>query len=175
MCTRSGWRVGGKCATGRNPDACERIQEHGIHIFANFYFNAMRMVKAVFEEIEWDEHDKHRTMEEAFLPSAVVYNTDYFDEQWHGFLSRFPFSDGHPWEGPPSADTRKLMQNVLSLIDHHLAVALERREQSTGPVGTSTALDRRSRRRRTQQARREDRRASDRGAEGSSGPGPRPP
>jgi uncharacterized protein with NAD-binding domain and iron-sulfur cluster len=129
-----GWRVGGKCATGRNPDACERIQEHGIHIFANFYFNALRMVKTVFAEVEWDEHDKHRTMEEAFLPSAVVYNTDYFDKQWHGFLSRFPLSDGVPWEGPPSADTRQLMQNALSLIDHHLAVALERKEQGTGPI-----------------------------------------
>ncbi len=122
-----GWRVGGKCATGRNPDACERIQEHGIHIFANFYFNAMRMVKAAFDEVEWDEHDKLRTMEDAFLPSAVAYNTDYFDKQWHGWLTSFIISDGNPWEGPPGADVRQLMQNALSLVDYHLSVALERR------------------------------------------------
>ena len=50
-----GWRVGGKGATGRNPDACERLQEHGIHVFGNMYFNTLRMMdqigKVVHESI----------------------------------------------------------------------------------------------------------------------------
>ena len=33
-----GWRLGGKCASGRG--ANERIEEHGLHVWFGFYDNA---------------------------------------------------------------------------------------------------------------------------------------
>jgi uncharacterized protein with NAD-binding domain and iron-sulfur cluster len=124
-----GWRVGGKCATGRNPDRHERIQEHGIHVFGNMYFNALRMASTVYSEVEWDEHDRHRTMEEAFLPSVVTLNTEWMNGQWHNYLGRFPLSDGNPWTGEHVwPDLQQLVQGCLSMINQDLADALE------GPV-----------------------------------------
>ncbi|RYD63262.1 MAG: hypothetical protein EOP58_11725, partial [Sphingomonadales bacterium] len=35
-----GWRLGGKCATGRNEVEGDRIQEHGLHVFMGAYQNA---------------------------------------------------------------------------------------------------------------------------------------
>ena len=32
-----GWRLGGKGASGRNPEIHDRIEEHGLHIFMGFY------------------------------------------------------------------------------------------------------------------------------------------
>ena len=38
-----GWRLGGKCATGRNQSKNQRIEEHGIHAFAGSYYNALKL------------------------------------------------------------------------------------------------------------------------------------
>ena len=44
-----GWRVGGKCASGR--DAGGRVLEHGIHLFGGGYYNALPMLQDVYDEL----------------------------------------------------------------------------------------------------------------------------
>jgi len=44
-----GWRLGGKCATGRGPAG--RVQEHGIHLFGGGYYNALDLMRAVYDEL----------------------------------------------------------------------------------------------------------------------------
>ena len=44
-----GWRLGGKGASGRNPDRGQRIEEHGLHIWLGFYANAFRLLRACYE------------------------------------------------------------------------------------------------------------------------------
>ena len=43
---QEGWRLGGKCASSRNPEIGNRIEEHGLHIFFGFYDNAFRVIQA---------------------------------------------------------------------------------------------------------------------------------
>lgn len=43
-----GFRLGGKCAASRNPDADQRIEEHGLHAFVGFYENAFRTTREVY-------------------------------------------------------------------------------------------------------------------------------
>jgi uncharacterized protein with NAD-binding domain and iron-sulfur cluster len=43
-----GWRLGGKCATGRGPAG--RIEEHGIHLFGGGYYNTLLMMRDVCRE-----------------------------------------------------------------------------------------------------------------------------
>ncbi|MEO0913221.1 MAG: NAD(P)-binding protein, partial [Pseudomonadota bacterium] len=45
-----GWRLGGKGASGRGPNG--RIQEHGLHIWLGFYWNAFNAMKAAFAELQ---------------------------------------------------------------------------------------------------------------------------
>ena len=40
-----GWRLGGKGASGRNRNMCDRIQEHGIHLWMGFYENAFHLIR----------------------------------------------------------------------------------------------------------------------------------
>ncbi|MFC3227993.1 NAD(P)-binding protein [Marinibaculum pumilum] len=42
-----GWRLGGKCASGRNAEYGQRIEEHGLHIWAGFYDNAFTVMRVV--------------------------------------------------------------------------------------------------------------------------------
>jgi uncharacterized protein with NAD-binding domain and iron-sulfur cluster len=67
-----GWRLGGKCATGRGGKN-DRIEEHGIHVFLGFYNNAIRMVREAFDE--WKATD----------PEAAQY---FKDEDWQTLFSR---------------------------------------------------------------------------------------
>src|SRR5262245_18289600 len=40
-----GWRLGGKCASGRNTAHANRIEEHGLHVWHGFYDNAIRQMR----------------------------------------------------------------------------------------------------------------------------------
>lgn len=46
-----GWRLGGKCASGRNAQEHDRIEEHGLHVWGGFYENAFWMIKNVYKEL----------------------------------------------------------------------------------------------------------------------------
>lgn len=44
-----GWRLGGKCATGRGLHG--RVEEHGIHLFGGGYYNALPLMKDVYDAL----------------------------------------------------------------------------------------------------------------------------
>jgi uncharacterized protein with NAD-binding domain and iron-sulfur cluster len=44
-----GWRLGGKCATGRG--VFGRLEEHGIHAFVGSYYNALGLMSACYHEL----------------------------------------------------------------------------------------------------------------------------
>lgn len=43
-----GWRLGGKCATGRGPAG--RIEGHGSHLLGGGYYNTLPMMREVCDE-----------------------------------------------------------------------------------------------------------------------------
>jgi uncharacterized protein with NAD-binding domain and iron-sulfur cluster len=47
------WRLGGKCASGRNLDAGmgQRIEEHGLHILMGFYENVFEILERCYEDL----------------------------------------------------------------------------------------------------------------------------
>ena len=64
-----GWRLGGKGASGRNPDKGLRIEEHGLHIWFGFYDNSFNMMDRAFKELAALGPDKlFRTWQDAFKP-----------------------------------------------------------------------------------------------------------
>ncbi len=123
-----GWRVGGKGATGRNADACERVQEHGIHVFGNMYFNSLRMMQSCYQELAWDAHDRNRTMDEAFLPSTLTLMTDYFAGAWHRDVERFPDNRGRPWLNNVWPKAHGITVEVLNMVSERLAKLIEWRD-----------------------------------------------
>lgn len=96
-----GWRLGGKGASGRNADHHQRIEEHGLHIWAGFYENAFRLMR-----------DCYDTLNATGLrsPDAPLGTVDKaFKGLSHFFLAEdLPEPDGsvslHPWrvDFPPN-------------------------------------------------------------------------
>src|ERR1041384_3669867 len=46
-----GWRLGGKCGSGRNRKVADRIEEHGLHILLGFYENTFRTLRHCYREL----------------------------------------------------------------------------------------------------------------------------
>lgn len=65
---QSGWRLGGKCASGRDmrPEFASRIYEHGLHLFAGFYHHSFKLLREAYEELDRPENHPNRTVWDAF-------------------------------------------------------------------------------------------------------------
>jgi len=95
-----GWRLGGKTASSRDFEAADRIQEHGIHIFGNYYCNIFNIVKACYEEIQF-ECCPCKDLKELFFPNNLGVNMDPAGKD-NLLISPFmaPHNDSIPWHRP---------------------------------------------------------------------------
>lgn len=97
-----GWRLGGKCASGRNLKERERIEEHGLHMWFGFYDSAFGMIRAALGELEYPVGHPLRTFEEAFEPCDRLVLYDRQGSRWQDFPITFPRNGltpgdaGHP-------------------------------------------------------------------------------
>ena len=115
---QTGWRLGGKCATGRNikPHAPDyepdyRIEEHGLHIFFGFYENAFRLLKQCYDEL--GGNGPFSTIEDAFKPHSFIVLEEYINQNWVTLPFNFPTNSLVPWEG---GDISSLWEHICSTI-----------------------------------------------------------
>lgn len=94
-----GWRIGGKGASGRNAGMHQRIEEHGLHIWMGFYFNAFRMMDAAYQELNRPAGAPLRTTWDAFKPHDFVVWEEFIDKQWVNWPIDFPKYSRKPTEG----------------------------------------------------------------------------
>lgn len=104
-----GWRLGGKCAAGRNAKAANRIEEHGIHAFVGFYQNAFRTAREVYEAAGLPIDRDDVPFGDAFLGRLKVGIMDRYEDCWSYFRTpqeynlRIPgeIPRDHRWDYPP--------------------------------------------------------------------------
>lgn len=110
-----GWRLGGKAASSRNADFGQRIEEHGIHLFGNFYLNMFGMLQDCYatlypEGVETDE--PVTTLDQAFAGSNFQGLPDFIDGKWVFQTGWLAHNDGKPWEGKVP-DARTIVDGIL--------------------------------------------------------------
>jgi len=115
---QTGWRLGGKCATGRNvekyppdhePDY--RIQEHGLHIFLGFYENTFRLLNECYQE--QGGNGTFSSIRDAFKQHSLIVLEEYIQQKWINLPFNFPTNDLVPWEGGSSCS---LWQHVCTTL-----------------------------------------------------------
>lgn len=89
-----GHRLGGKGATGRDPDQGMRIEEHGLHMWMGWYRTAFRMMADVFEAWRPPPGCPMRGIEGAFSPQHRISVAAAGEAPWHLSL---PPTPGLPW------------------------------------------------------------------------------
>lgn len=95
-----GWRLGGKGATGRDPNNYDRIEEHGIHGFCNFYFNTFAMMREAYRELNAQDRARVPTQQihDAFQGSSRTFALKASNRGWFGLLDFLPATRGSPWD-----------------------------------------------------------------------------
>lgn len=142
-----GWRLGGKCATGRNPAVRCRIEEHGIHSLLGFYENTFHMIRNVYDEYLYQS--KHpspfKSWREAFRMQSTVTAMVNAEERWWPFGVEWLKNEDLPGDDvlfrtrakPPSeAELLKALLNWMRLELRQLETdaRLEFERHAEGPV-----------------------------------------
>ncbi len=123
-----GWRLGGKGASGRNPDRDQRTEEHGIHVWFGFYENAFRMMRACYDELVRIPPSPAlgitRCLGDAFLPHEYFVLNEMLAggawAQWAMFMKTNPLvpGDGVPLPAAECPLYRRLADLMASLRDN---------------------------------------------------------
>jgi uncharacterized protein with NAD-binding domain and iron-sulfur cluster len=123
---QSGWRLGGKGASGRNLARGSRIEEHGLHIWFGFYDNAFFTMRQCYEELGREcpriPTCPIRTFDEAFTASPIIGLFEYYDQKWlsHSFEPPPRTSPVHPAlgaSGPPPSLWHVMSRGILWALD----------------------------------------------------------
>jgi uncharacterized protein with NAD-binding domain and iron-sulfur cluster len=94
---QAGWRLGGKCATGR--DEWGRIVEHGLHLWFGYYENAFQLLREVYNELP-DTPRRFATWRDAFRPAPFTQIGAPRLIQSGGFIPfDWPRRSGEPGDG----------------------------------------------------------------------------
>ncbi len=70
-----GWRLGGKCASGRDVENGDRILEHGLHMLMGCYQNGFATVRSCYldwRKVKKDPQNPFQTWKDAFTPLRQV-------------------------------------------------------------------------------------------------------
>ncbi len=117
-----GWRLGGKGATGRNPQMGNAILEHGLHLWLGFYRRAFSMMADVYNSWNGPRRGPQRSLEAAFSPlhDVTLLEGAGPDSRWR---LRFPATEGMPWDGAGGVSARAALAMSWA---RHLPSALVR-------------------------------------------------
>jgi uncharacterized protein with NAD-binding domain and iron-sulfur cluster len=96
-----GWRLGGKCASGRNADVAQRIEEHGLHVWAGFYENAFRVIRACYREMGRSPDAPLATWRDAFKPHNFITVEERVGGGWRHWNVNLPTNPCLPGDGGP--------------------------------------------------------------------------
>ena len=94
-----GWRLGGKGASGRNQKLYNRIEEHGLHIWFGFYYNAFNLIQRCYQELNRPRSQPLATWEEAFKPLSINVLEENLNGDWVHWPIEFPVNDDTPGQG----------------------------------------------------------------------------
>jgi len=77
-----GWRLGGKCASGRNGDFGQRIEEHGLHIWAGFYENAFTVMRSALNALNRAPGSPQATIGDCFKRQNEIFLAEQHGGKW---------------------------------------------------------------------------------------------
>ncbi|MEM8554596.1 MAG: NAD(P)-binding protein [Pseudomonadota bacterium] len=121
-----GWRLGGKGASGRNAKHGQRIQEHGLHVWAGFYDNAFRCMTACYEQLVSlglrDANAPLGTVDAAFKPPSHLFlaervpTTDSEPDTWRPWVIDLPSNTTVPGSETKVPGPFAMFLRILEII-----------------------------------------------------------
>ena len=120
-----GWRLGGKCASGRNAEHGQRIEEHGVHIWFGFYDNAFDLMQRAYGALNRPEGSPLATWRDALKPQEIIALTENVGGQWKVWPIQTPLIPGDPGHSNEEITLREILVTLKAWIEQWLAEAHE--------------------------------------------------
>jgi uncharacterized protein with NAD-binding domain and iron-sulfur cluster len=111
-----GWRLGGKCASGRNPRAGQRIEEHGLHVWFGFYENAFALIKDVYAHRTPAPGNPIKTWRDALVPQNFTPIGDEVNGQLTWWPLTWPTNADEPGDGQVLLSPWGAVTEMMSLV-----------------------------------------------------------
>jgi uncharacterized protein with NAD-binding domain and iron-sulfur cluster len=127
-----GWRLGGKGASGRDPDNYDRIEEHGLHIWFGCYDNAFRTIRKCYAELNRPPDAPLATWWDAFTPHSVFVMEEHINDQWLNWLAGMPLNDLTPGDGSTFLAPWQYIAMAVNLMGRIFAASPVARPSATG-------------------------------------------
>ena len=130
---QTGWRLGGKCASGRGPNG--RIEEHGLHIWFGFYDNSFDVIQSAYAMLDRPAGAPLATWTDAFKKHSYLVIAQQFKGKWHPWDFDFPVDDRVPGRDPSSPTLWQYIIRTIDFIVEHferkgMRLYIERRADS---------------------------------------------
>jgi len=117
-----GWRLGGQGASGRN-QANGRIEEHGLHIWFGFYYNAFKMMRAIYDELNEGPFTR---VEDAFVGADDHLFLEHFGDDVRRWLVQFPPDHDFPGTGDsPLPTPGDILERLVFRLKDHFGTHLD--------------------------------------------------
>jgi uncharacterized protein with NAD-binding domain and iron-sulfur cluster len=125
---QQGWRLGGKGASGRNPDMGNRIEEHGLHLMFGFYENVFNTMRGCYTELSNDPDAWTRAFEPYSSDVTMIEKVDGNIEPWSIPCPRNSHTpgDGNDLTHTPWIYVRNLLEWIRREIDQKEMGVIER-------------------------------------------------
>lgn len=107
-----GWRLGGKCASGRDLDTSLRVKEHGPHILFGFYDNAFSLLQECYQELSRPVGHPFRKFQEALVARNDACLMEEINGQWSPWVMNLPTKPGSPGVGSPLTDWQIMIRSL---------------------------------------------------------------
>jgi uncharacterized protein with NAD-binding domain and iron-sulfur cluster len=119
---QQGWRLGGKCASGRDqrPEYGNRVLEHGLHLFGGFYNYSFGMLDRCYKALNRPEGHPNRHVWDAFtgldgitLMDRTVGPTG--EQTFDPWMINFEMTPGQPGDVIEPPSTRQMIVALVRL------------------------------------------------------------
>lgn len=112
-----GWRLGGKCASGRNAEIAGRIEEHGLHMWFGFYNNGFDLMQKAYGALNRPLGSKLATWQDAFKPQDFIVLTEPSGTDVKFWPIEMPKHPGIPGGNNPEVTFTDMAKTLLEWID----------------------------------------------------------
>ena len=112
-----GWRLGGKCASGRG--ARGRIEEHGLHIWFGFYDNSFDVIQSAYSTLGRAPGMPLATWSDAFKKHSYLIIAQQFRNQWYPWGFDFPVDGRVPGRDRSSPSLWQCISLTIDFIVRH--------------------------------------------------------
>lgn len=110
-----GWRLGGKCASGRDMATHDRIEEHGLHMLMGCYQHAFFAIRKCYDEWQPRPGSPIKIFDDAFtkVSQVMLLENDSDPLRWDPWPLGRPLNSEHPGDQEPDS----LWPKVPTLCD----------------------------------------------------------